>query len=127
MTKNELSAFARALENRHTELRNRTRNREALAIETSQDELDQIQHASDRDYAMSDLERTSIRLREVQSALRRVEAGLFGICAGCEEDINPKRLAAVPWAPLCIVCQEAGELVQTTSRSGIGTVLEMAA
>ena len=104
-----------------------TRNREALAIETSPDELDRIQHASDRDYAMSDLERASTPLREVQSALRRVEAGLFGVCAGCKEDINPKRLAAVPWAPLCIVCQEAGELVQTTPRSGIGTVLEMAA
>jgi DnaK suppressor protein len=127
MTKNERNAFARALENRHTELKNGSRNREALTIETSPDDLDRILHASDRDNAMGHLERTSTRLREVQSALRRVEAGLFGVCAGCEEDINPKRLAAVPWAPLCIVCQEAGESVQTTSRSGIGTVLEMAA
>ena len=25
----------------------------------------------------------------------------------CDEDIHPKRLAAVPWAALCIQCQEA--------------------
>jgi hypothetical protein len=59
MTKNELNAFARTLENRHSELKNGSRNREALAIETSPDELDRIQHASDRDYAMGSLERTS--------------------------------------------------------------------
>ncbi len=35
MTKTELNAFRRALESRLTELGNGTRNREALAIETS--------------------------------------------------------------------------------------------
>ena len=25
----------------------------------------------------------------------------------CDEDIHPKRLAAVPWAAYCIQCQEA--------------------
>src|SRR5271169_6472535 len=83
MTKTELNKFRRALENLQAELRNGSRSREALAIETSSDELDRVQDANDRDYAMSNLERTSSRLREVRSALRRVEEGTFGICAGC--------------------------------------------
>ena len=74
--------------------------------------MDRTQDASDRDYAMSSLERNSDRLREVRAALRRIEAGTFGICMGCEEEINPKRLAAIPWAPFCIVCQEAADQEQ---------------
>lgn len=29
----------------------------------------------------------------------------FGLCEACEEEIAPKRLAAVPWATLCVECQ----------------------
>jgi RNA polymerase-binding transcription factor len=127
MTKTELKAFRKALENRQAELGNGNRNREALAIETSPDELDRIQHASERDYAMSNLERNSDRLRDVRDALRRIHAGTFGICAGCDEHINPRRLAAVPWASFCIVCQEAADRGQNAPRSEIGTSLLMAA
>ena len=83
--------------------------------------------ASDRDYAMSNLERNSNRLREVRTALRRIDAGTFGICVDCGEYINPKRLAAVPWASSCIACQEAADREQKTSRSEIDTSLVMAA
>ncbi len=38
-------------------------------------------------------------------ALDRIAAGKFGVCVDCEYDISPKRLAAVPWAASCIVCQ----------------------
>ena len=96
------------------------------AIETSPDELDRIQHASDRDMAMDNLERDSSQLAEVRSALRRVNAGAFGFCVGCEEKINPKRLAAVPWASFCIVCQEALER-EKAPWSDIDTSLVMAA
>lgn len=106
MTKTELNTFRTTLERKQADLANGNRNREALAIQTSPDELDRIQHASARDYAMDSLERRSDRLREVQTALQRIHAGTFGICAGCEQSINPKRLAAVPWASLCIVCQK---------------------
>jgi DnaK suppressor protein len=127
MTKIELNTFRRALEAKQAELGRGNRNREALAIETSPDELDRIQHANDRDYAMSNLERNSNRLREAQAALRRINAGAFGICIGCEENITSRRLAAVPWAPLCIVCQEAADREQKTHLSEMETRLVMAA
>jgi DnaK suppressor protein len=127
MTNTELNAFRRTLKNRQAELGNRNGSREALVIETSPDELDRIQHASDRDFALSNLERNSDRLREVRTALCRVEEGTFGICLGCEENINPKRLAAVPWASLCIVCQEAADRGQNTPLGEMDTSLAMAA
>ena len=115
MTRLEINTFRKALEIRQTELGNTNRNREAMAIETSSDELDQTQHANDRDYAMSTLQRNSDRLREVRDALRRMEVGTFGFCAACEEEINPRRLAAVPWACFCVVCQEAEDRGQETA------------
>jgi DnaK suppressor protein len=112
MTKTELNSFRSTLEITQTELGSGTTSREALAIEASPEELDRIQQAGDREYAMRNLERNSSRLREVRAALRRIDAGTFGICAGCEESINPKRLAALPWASFCIACQEAADLEQ---------------
>ena len=98
------------------ELSNRRRNREALAIETSADELDRIQHAQERDFAMGVLNRESVRLREVRAALERIDSDSFGICLNCEEDIGAKRLAAVPWAAQCLVCQEATDGMASDSQ-----------
>ena len=97
-----------------------------MAIETSPDELDRIQHASDRDMAIDNLERDSSQLAEVQSALLRLNAGTFGFCVGCEEKISPKRLAAIPWASFCLVCQEALDR-ENAPWSDIETSLVMAA
>jgi DnaK suppressor protein len=127
MTNTELNTFRRALENREAELGNGNRNREALAIETSPDELDRILYASERDMAIGNFERVSSWLLEVRTALRRIDTGTFGICVGCEENINPKRLAAVPWASACIVCQEAVDREQKTPWNVIETSLVMAA
>jgi len=127
MTRTEVNKFRQALENIQAELGTGIRNREALTIESSPDDLDRIQNASERDYAMSNLERNSTRLRETNAAIRRIEAGTFGVCVGCEEDINPRRLAAVPFAPLCIVCQEAADLERKTPWSEPEPALVLAA
>lgn len=76
--------------------------------------------------AIDNLARDSTQLAEVRSALRRVTAGIFGFCVGCEEKINPKRLAAVPWASFCVVCQGALER-EKAPWNDIDTALVMAA
>jgi DnaK suppressor protein len=60
--------------------------------------------ATEREFAVRALEAESARLRE---ALDRVDDGSYGTCVECEEAVKPARLAAVPWAALCIHCQEA--------------------
>src|ERR1700688_506782 len=97
----ELDRFRKMLKTRQAELSDGRRNRQAVAIETSADELDRIQHAQERDYAMGVLNREAERLREIRAALERLPSGSFGICLNCEEEIGAKRLAAVPWTALC--------------------------
>lgn len=91
------------------ELENGNRNRGSIAIETSADELDRIQHGQERDLAMGALDRDCKLMREVRSALIRVDAGIYGICSDCQEDITVRRLTAVPWTASCIVCRQAAD------------------
>lgn len=106
MTKNELNKFRQVLEARQTELQSVLRNRDAIAIEKSPDALDEVQHAAERELAIRNLDRESQLLRNVRAALRRIHEDSYGTCMHCEEEISPKRLAAVPWTPYCIRCQE---------------------
>jgi DnaK suppressor protein len=48
-------------------------------------------------------------LEEVDAALGRIEAGTYGICEACGEPIGAERLAAIPWARLCIDDQRRAE------------------
>jgi DnaK suppressor protein len=109
MKRSELEDFRKTLKTRQADLSDLHRSREALAIETSADELDRIQNAQERDFAMGVIDRDAVRLREIRAALERIDSGSFGICLNCEEEIGAKRLAAVPWAALCIACQEVAE------------------
>ena len=40
----------------------------------------------------------------------------FGLCADCDEEIAPKRLAVVPWATLCVACQAKRDPKRGTTR-----------
>jgi len=48
-------------------------------------------------------------LQLVEEALKRVRTNTFGLCASCQEEVQQKRLEAVPWARHCITCQEKQE------------------
>ena len=111
MTRIKLNEFRDTLRSKRADLENGNRSRSALAIETSPEELDRIQQAQDRDLAIGAFDRGSKLLREVQSALRRIDENTFGTCRDCEEEIGMKRLAAVPWTALCISCQENADAV----------------
>src|SRR5947199_10656967 len=109
MTKTEMNKFKKILENKQDELERIVRNRDAITIEKSADALDEVQHAAERELAIRNLDRESNLLRNVRSALRRIEDESFGVCLHCEEEISPKRLAAVPWTAFCIQCQEIAD------------------
>ena len=109
MTKTEVNKYKDFLETRQAELAGVLRNREGITIEKSPDALDEVQNAAERELAIRNLDRESNLLRNVRAALRRIDEGNFGICVHCEEDISPKRIAAVPWTPYCIACQEQAD------------------
>ena len=110
MTGNELNRFQAILTRKAAELERFTRHREGITIERSADQLEEIQAASERALAVCNLDREFNQLRKARAALRRIQEGTFGTCEQCDEDINPKRLAAVPWATFCIRCQETVDL-----------------
>ena len=45
-------------------------------------------------------------LQAIEEALRRVEAGTYGLCRDCSEPIAEARLNAIPWTRVCITCKE---------------------
>ncbi|MBP6004242.1 MAG: TraR/DksA family transcriptional regulator [Pyrinomonadaceae bacterium] len=51
-------------------------------------------------------ENESKQLALIDQALIRIDDDEYGLCQNCEKDINPKRLAAIPWARYCLDCQE---------------------
>ncbi len=71
----------------------------------AQDIADRAANSSQKEllFAQSRAERQM--LNQVESALSRVREGSFGVCITCENDINPKRMEAVPWAVHCVGCQ----------------------
>lgn len=119
MTTLEFAPLRNLLEARQAELEALLRNREMIAVDLSPDLFDQIQNASEREMAISTLDRETSRLREVRAALQRIQLGTFGICLDCEEEISLKRLAAVPWTASCIVCVEAADRSRVALHDGI--------
>ena len=107
MNTNQVQGFRKILWAKISELERITGQRDGITIERSADLVEEIQHASERALAVSHLDRDCSQLRNARAALGRIQDGSFGICQQCEEEIHPKRLAAVPWAALCIHCQEA--------------------
>jgi len=45
-------------------------------------------------------------LRDIESALKRIKDGTYGICKYCKNEINPKRLLARPFASACVDCKK---------------------
>jgi DnaK suppressor protein len=62
---------------------------------------------NERELAGTNLQIVSTKQRQVRAALQRIGDGTYGICQECDEPISLTRLAALPWAALCIRCQEA--------------------
>jgi DnaK suppressor protein len=79
---------------------------DSIAIGPIGDMADTTQQVLTREMACRDLNRQAQMARNLRAALDRIDAGTYGACAHCEEPIAPKRLAAVPWAQLCLACQE---------------------
>ena len=127
MNRSELNGFRAILTAKVAELERFTRHREGITIERSADQLEEIQAASERALAVCNLDREFSQLRNARAALRRIQEGNFGTCQQCDEEIHPKRLAAVPWATFCIRCQEAADRHPEQMQSLTGDLLVLAA
>jgi DnaK suppressor protein len=55
-------------------------------------------------------------LNKIKDALSRLDAGDYGYCEDCGEEIAEKRLRALPFAVRCKDCEEARELAEQRER-----------
>ena len=82
--------------------------RDSIAVEQTADPLDTTQRALEREMAIRNLDWNATLMRHIRAAIARIDRGDYGMCLECEEPITSKRLAAVPWASLCIHLPGAG-------------------
>src|SRR5881227_177005 len=113
MTKKDMEKFRRLLNEKKTSLsadlaKTRTAEEET-SEEATQDIADKAVSSYTREflYSLSDGERTV--LLRIDEALNRIDDGTYGYCLNCNVQMSDKRLAAVPWTPHCVDCQELAE------------------
>jgi DnaK suppressor protein len=70
------------------------------------DELDVARTTAEVETNASLLERSADHIRLIDQALARFDDGTYGICAACGEDIPLERLKVLPFALLCVDCQQ---------------------
>lgn len=106
MNRSEIECYREMLEAKKSELSLGRRSREEITIEKMADAMDEVQSASERELAISNLDRESKLLQSISSTLSRITDGSFGVCLHCDTEISPRRLRAVPWTAYCLRCQE---------------------
>jgi DnaK suppressor protein len=74
---------------------------------------DAAQASQRRDMSFADRERLAQRITRLTAALQRIAGGTWGLCELCGGEIEPGRLAALPEAATCRVCQERLERART--------------
>jgi RNA polymerase-binding transcription factor len=110
MDKKRLEAFKKRLEERQRELRaNVSRNEQdgrSADLDTAQDIADRASSSYQKEFLFHQSSNERQLLQMVEGALSRIREGTFGECISCGNEINLKRLEAVPWTRYCIECQE---------------------
>jgi len=110
MDKKKLDTFKKKLEERQQTLRktvSRTEEDGRIADQDSaQDIADRAASSYTKEFLFSQSNNDRQLLHMVETALQRIREGAFGECVNCGNEINTKRLEAVPWTRYCIACQE---------------------
>jgi DnaK suppressor protein len=113
LTKKELDEYRKKLTVRRNELVHKLSEfrSESKQVETdiAQDLADKAESSYTKEFllSMSDAERSE--LLHIDAALKRLDKREYGHCMMCQKEISKKRLTYLPWAPLCIECEEKAE------------------
>jgi DnaK suppressor protein len=82
---------------------------ETFAVESCPDETDFATQLMQQGVNLAMQRRRMARIREYESAIRRLRETDYGTCDECGDPIGLARLKANPSARLCIACQCAAE------------------
>jgi len=110
MDKKKADIFKKRLETKQAELsrlviKSERDGREADE-EATQDIVDKAANSYTKEFLFHQSDENRRVLQLIGEALERMKAGTYGECVACGEEVQQKRLEAVPWARHCIECQE---------------------
>lgn len=107
MTKAQLKEIRQKLnEERETILSKLSSNDLSVDDSETPDPVDLAVRNYSKNVMLAVSENESRQLTLINEALERIEDDEYGLCLNCENEINPKRLNAVPWARYCLDCQQ---------------------
>lgn len=113
MDTRKLKAFRDKLVHKKQEIleaynKNKTYGKEADE-EGAQDIADKAANSYTKEFlfSLSNSERDLLNL--VDEALGRIDGRRYGVCVVCDDEMDKKRLEAIPWAKHCLSCQEKQE------------------
>jgi DnaK suppressor protein len=119
MKKERLSHFKRKLEEKYRQLVEEVGKNVLYGKGPEDDSIkdlgDQATSAYNREFLFELGNGDRRILKEVVSALQKINEGGFGDCERCGEAIAEKRLEALPFARYCIECQRAAEEEERTA------------
>ena len=81
----------------------------ARRVEPEPETVDQAASGSEKESLLQRSSQEQQLLRAIDAALGRIRDRTFGKCRSCGKEIDGRRLAAVPWTPYCIQCEEDSE------------------
>lgn len=125
LDKNQALDFKLRLRERAVQLRDEVqRTRARSAEETPSQVADRARDSEDDSFAtlivdtnLTEIERDVDELRMIDSALQRIDAGTYGNCSNCGNEIPVARLKAEPTAERCVQCQELYEKTHASVRT----------
>lgn len=83
--------------------------RAAQMTDSAQDIVDRASSSYQKEFLFARSNNDRQFLQMVEHALSNITEGIYGECENCGNEINERRLEAVPWARHCISCQEKQE------------------
>jgi DnaK suppressor protein len=113
MDKKRLEYYKKKLQAKREELQKiiaRTEEEGRAADEdTTVDLADKAANSYTKEFLFGQTNNDRFILQLVNEALGRIKSDDYGLCVHCQQEIQQKRLEAVPWARHCITCQEKQE------------------
>ncbi len=113
MDKKRLDYYRKKLQSRREELMRTIARTEEEGRQADDDQTVDLADKAAKSYTkeflfgMTNTDRTILSM--IDAALKRIQSNEYGLCANCQEEMQQKRLEAVPWAKHCINCQEKHE------------------
>ena len=113
MDKKRLDYYKKKLQSRREELMKTIARTEEEGRQADDDQTVDLADKAANSYTkeflfgMTNTDRTILSM--IDAALKRIQSNEYGLCANCQEEMQQKRLEAVPWAKHCISCQEKME------------------